>query len=302
MPDISQSRTWQNRISLGIWMLLLGQLLHVTGGVFEKMLLGIYPVGQMTFIRSLFRLIPLCIVLIKQKEIKAILKVEQPYCLLFRLVAYASYNYCMLYALSVTSLTTSCCLQYVTPFITLVLSAWILKEKIGKHKWIAISISSIGVLLAIRPLNGFEPVFLLILFGSLIGSFNKILIRRLVATEHSLTISITGNLALALVLVPAVLINWHPVSWHDLGFFIIAGSLTAAGQYATVQALRFAQASTLAPLDYTSLVWATLFDFLFWEAIPSNYLILGALIIIGSNLYLLKSAGNWRTKKIVDRL
>lgn len=243
----------------------------------------------MTFIRTLLRLLPLCIVLLKQKEIKAILSIKQPFCHLLRLAAYVFYNCIMLYALSVTSLTKCCAMQYVTSFFTIILSAWILKEKIGIHKWLAIGAASLGVLIATRPFGTFEIVFLVILLGSLVGSLNKILIRRLVATEHSLSITLYGNIALALVLIPAILNNWNPVSWHDLGWFAIGSFLTATGQYATVQSLRFAQASTLAPFDYTSFIWAGFFDFFIWGVIPTPYLILGAMIIICSNLWLLKS-------------
>lgn len=288
MTEISSSRTWQDRATLGIYVMIMGQFLHVTGGIFEKMLLGVYPVPQMTFIRSLLRLVFLAAMLMKQKEIKAVLSIQQPLCSLLRILTYVAYNYCMLYALSLASLTASCSLLYATPFFTLILSAWILKEKISKHKWIALSIATIGVGIAIRSNSGFEWVFLVILIGALIGSLNRILIRKLVATEHSLTIAISGNAALALVLVPFIF-NWHPVSWSDLGLFAIAGFLTAMGQYATVQALRFAQASTLAPFDYTSIVWASLFDFFIWEVTPSTHFVLGVILIVGSNLYLIKS-------------
>lgn len=289
MTEISLSRTWQDRVTLGIFVMILGQFFHVTGGIFEKMLLGVYPLPQMTFIRSLFRLVFLAALLIKQKEIKAVFSIQQPLVNLLRIVTYVAYNYCMLYALSLASLTASCSLLYATPFFTLILSAWILKEKIGKYKWIAFSVASIGVGIAMRSNSGFEWVFLVILFGALIGSLNRILIRKLVATEHSLTIAITGNAALALVLVPFIFMNWHSVSWYDLGFFATASFLTAMGQYATVQALRFAQASTLAPFDYTSIIWASLFDFLIWDVIPSSHFVLGIIIIIGSNLFLIKS-------------
>jgi drug/metabolite transporter (DMT)-like permease len=289
MTEISSSRTWQDRAALGIYVFVMGQFLHVTGGIFEKMLLGVYPVPQMTFIRSLLRLVLLAAMLLRQKEIKAVLSIQQPLYSFFRILTYIAYNYCMLYALSLASLTASCSLLYATPFFTLLLSALVLKEKIGKHKWIALTIASIGVSIAIRQNSGFEWVFIVILFGALIGSLNKILIRKLVATEHSLTIAISGNAALALVLVPFILMNWQVVSWYDLGLFTIAGFLTAIGQYATVQALRFAQASTLAPFDYTSIIWASLFDFFIWDVTPSSHFVLGVIIIVVSNLYLMKS-------------
>lgn len=269
--------------------MVFGQLLHFTGGVFEKMLLSIYPLPQMTFIRSLLRLLPLCIVLLRHSDMKAILRIEQPIPHLLRLGAYVSYNYILLYAISVASLTKSCSIQYVTPFFTILLSSWILKEKIGKHKWLAIGAASIGVLIAMQPFSGFETIFLVILIGSAIGSLNKILIRKLVATEHSLTLTLYGNLALVLVLIPPILFHWQPVSWPDLGLFAISSLLTATGQYATIQSLRFAEASALAPFDYTSILWATGFDFLIWDVVPTGYLTVGTIIIIASNLWLLKS-------------
>src|SRR5579872_1977514 len=160
------SRTWQDRVIWGIWIMVAGQLLHVTGGVFEKKLLGIYPLAQMTFIRTLLRLLPLCIILLKQKEIKAILSVEQPFCHLLRLASYVFYNCIMLYALSVTSLSRSCSMQFVTPFFTIILSSWILKEKIGLHKSLAIGAAALGVFIAVRPFGTFEMIFLVILFAS----------------------------------------------------------------------------------------------------------------------------------------
>jgi drug/metabolite transporter (DMT)-like permease len=269
--------------------MIMGQLLHVTGGIFEKMLLGVYPLSQMTFIRSAFRLVPLCFVLFRQKEVRSIFTVEQPMCHALRLLAYIAYNLAMLYALSATSLTKSCALQYVTPFFTLVLSRSILKETIDRQKWLAIGTASVGTIIAMRPLAQLDPIFFVILFGSFVGSLNRILIRRLVATEHSLTITLYGNLALALVLLPTLFVNFHPISLYDLGLFFLASCLTAIGQYATVHSLRFAQSSSLAPFDYTSLIWAVLFDFLIWNVTPAVSLIIGVCVIICSNLWLLKS-------------
>jgi len=290
--NIAFSRTWHDKAPLGIWLMIISVLVHVTGTVFEKKLLGIYPVLQMAFVRALLRLPPIFSALIKQGDLKAVLAVRQPLCHLLRLTAYVSYNCCMLYALSKASLVTIGSLQYVTPFFTIGFSVWILKEQITKHKWIAIAISFIGVLLTIQPGGEFTAISLLIIFASLIGSLNKILIRKLVSTEHSLTITLFGNAAMVVALLPFAIIYWIPLSWFDLSCFALAGILTASAQYLSVQALRFAEASTLAPLDCTSVIWGALFDCFIWAVIPNGYMILGTSIIIAGNLYLLKTARN----------
>jgi drug/metabolite transporter (DMT)-like permease len=243
----------------------------------------------MAFIRALFRLIPLFILLLRTKEIKAVLSMQQPMAHLWRILAYISFTYCLLYALSKSSLTTTITLQYITPFFVLLLSAWILKEKISKQKWIAVGVATIGILIALRPTVNFEMISLLIIAASLFGSLNKVLIRQLTATESSISITIYGNLAMVLFSIPIVVMEWQPLVWKDLFYFLIAGIFTATAQYTSVQALRFAQASSLAPLDGTSLIWCALFDYCIWQKLPHICLLIGVGIIIASNVYLLGS-------------
>lgn len=291
MTNTFFTRTLYDCVRWGVWLMIANQLLQLTGAIFEKKLLGLYPFFQMTFIRSSVRVVIFFIFILKQGNIKETLAMKQPLCHLIRLTTYVTYNFAILYGLSLVTLTTSCALQYTTPLFTILLSSWILKEKIGKHKWIAVTLSSIAVLIAMQPhLKDFQVVSLIILFATLVGSLNKVLIRRLVSTEHTLSITLFGNAAMVLIFFPAVFMDWHPVSWNDFGYFTIAGVLTAAAQFTAVQALRFAKASTLAPLDYTSIVWAALFDFFVWGAVPTFYLILGTSIIIASNLYLLRAS------------
>ena len=289
MKSISPSRTWDDRPHWGISLMLASILFHVSGNIFEKILLGIYPLFQMTFIRALFRLIPLFIFLLRNKDIKAVLSMQQPMAHLWRILSYVGFTYCLLYAMSKSSLTSTITLQYVTPYFILLLSAVILKEKISKQKWIAIGVATIGILIAIRPTVNFEMITLLIIVASLFGGLNKVLIRQLTATEPSISITIYGNLAIVLCFMPFIVTDWQPLVWKDLIYFLIAGILTATAQYTSVQALRFAQASSLASLDGTSLIWCALFDYCIWQKLPHIYLLIGVGIIIASNVYLLGS-------------
>jgi drug/metabolite transporter (DMT)-like permease len=95
-----------------------------------------------------------------------------------------------------------------------------------------------------------------------------------------------------IVTFPFLFFTWQPMPWHDWMFFSIVGGLTAAGQYAIAQALRFAQGSTLAPIDYSSFFWVVALDFLWWQKTPDAFTLCGAAIIVGSNLYIL-----YRTRK-----
>jgi drug/metabolite transporter (DMT)-like permease len=193
-----------------------------------------------------------------------------------------------MYAFSVASLTTIYTLSYTSSLFMIVLSALILKEKIAKEKWIAVAIGMVGVIIAMRPgTSVFEMAAIVVLFGTFLGSLNKILMRRLAATEHSLAIAVYPNVAMILVTFPFLIATWQPMTWHDLGFFAIVGVITAAGQYAIAHSLRFAQGSTLASMDYSTFFWVVMLDFFWWDRVPDKATLIGAAVIVGSNLYIL---------------
>ncbi len=300
MDSIAQARTWQDRPQWGVWLMLVSVCIHTTGALFEKMLLDVYDVPQIIFMRAFLRLIPLAFTLIRYKDLKAIFATQHPWWHCLRVLAYIAYTYCILYVISKTTMSIASALQYLTPLFTIALSAWCLKERMNKHKWIAMGITVIGMCVAFRPSGQVDILAIVALIAVLAGSFNKILIRKLTATEHSLAITVFGNLAMALLSLPSTLVHWHSISWHDLGCFAIASLLAVTAQFLSVQALRFAQASTLAMLDGTSIIWATLYDFWIWKVLPNVYALLGSALMVGSNLYLLKSTAALRRKNAAE--
>jgi drug/metabolite transporter (DMT)-like permease len=245
-------------------------------------------VPQTSFLRAFTRFIPLLATVWMQGGMRKVFATQHVGRHLVRLAVNLAYTYSFMYAFSVASLTTIYTLSYTSSFFMVLLSAWILKEQVGKEKWLAVGVGMVGVLIAMRPGSGiFETAALVVLLGTFLGSLNKILMRRLAATEHSLAIAIYPNVAMMLITAPFLITQWQPLSWHDTIFFAIVGIITAAGQYAIAHALRFAQGSTLAPMDYSTFFWVVMLDFFWWNTTPDFYVVLGAAIIIFSNLYIL---------------
>ena len=295
----SNSRTLQNKAVLGVILMLGGLALYALSDAFLKQLMGTYSVPQTSFLRAFTRIVPLLIAVLMQGGFKKVFATAHPTRHFARLGVNLAYTYSFMYAFSVASLTTIYTLSYTSSLFMIVLSALILKEKITKEKWVAVAIGMIGVLIAIRPgSNVFEVAGLVVLFGTFLGSLNKILIRRLAATEHSLAIAIYPNVTMILVTFPFLINTWTPLSWHDWGFFAIVGTITAAGQYAIAQSLRFTQGSTLAPIDYSTFLWVVMLDFFWWEKTPDLYTVLGATVIVGSNLYILFRSRREQAQKI----
>ena len=158
-------------------------------------------------------------------------------------------------------------------------------------KWVAMGIGMVGVLIAMKPGSGvFEIAAIIILFATFLGSLNKILMRQLASTEHSLAIATYPNITMILITFPFLITTWQPLSWHDWGFFGIVGVITALGQYLIAHSLRFAQGSTLASMDYSTIFWVVALDYMWWDQIPQAHKLIGAAVIVGSNFYILYRA------------
>jgi drug/metabolite transporter (DMT)-like permease len=200
---------------------------------------------------------------------------------------------------SLTSLTVVYTISYTSSFFMVLLGTLLLKEKVTREKWIAVGIGMMGVLIALRPgLDVFEKGAILILIGTWLGSLNKVLMRKLAETEHTLAIAIYPNLLMLLVASPFLFTRWTSMPWQDVSLFGVVGLLTAAGQYSMAQALRFAKASTLAPIDYSSFLWVISLDILYWSELPSLFTIIGVIIIISSNLYIVHCTRKEEKEKI----
>ncbi len=289
----ASGRKLQNRAVLGVLLMILGLALYPLSDAFVKHLMGTYSVPQTTFLRAITRLIPLFIATFFQGGPRQVLSTTHPKRHLARLAVNLAYTYAFMYAFSLGSLTTVYTVSYTSSFFMIVLSALMLKESVSKERWIAVGIGMIGVIIAMRPgSNVFEVAAILVLCGTFLGALNKILMRKLAATEHSLAIAIYPNVMMILVSFPFLIKTWQSMPLVHWGLFAIVGVVTAGGQYCIAQALRFAQGSVLAPIDYSTFFWVVALDFFWWNKTPDAYTLVGAAVIVGSNFYIL-----YRTRK-----
>lgn len=284
----SHMRKLHNKAPFGILLMLLGLALYALSDAFVKQLMGSYSVPQTTFLRAFSRLVPLSLAIFWQGGFTHVFQTAHPKRHLFRLGVNLAYTYCFMFAVSRSCLTSIYTLAYTSSFFMIFLSATLLKEKVSKEKWFAVAIGMLGVLIALKPDSSvFEYAGLFVLLGTFLGSLNKILMRRLASTEHSLAIAIYPNITMILVTFPFLLFTWQPLSVQDWGTFGIVGVITAMGQYLLAHSLRYAGGSTLAPIDYSNLFWVMLLDFFWWGQMPKGHTLIGALIIISSNLFIL---------------
>lgn len=193
------------------------------------------------------------------------------------------------YALRHMPLSTAYSIFFVAPLLITALSVPFLGEHVGPRRWVAIGIGLLGVLVVLRPTG--EGVLSLagvaVLVAALGYAISAITVRVLARTDSTQAMMVW---LLALMAFGAGVMawpDWVPLRGADLWLIAGVGVAGALGQYAITEAFRLGEASLIAPLEYTALLWGVILDATLWGVLPDRVTWLGAAIIIASGLYLL---------------
>ena len=194
------------------------------------------------------------------------------------------------YALKRLPLSTAYSIFFVAPLLITALSVPILGEKVGPRRWSAIAVGLVGVLVVLRPTG--EGMLTWAGLAVLVAAFgyavSAITVRVLARTDPSQAITFWLMALMALGAGALALPGWVPLRAQDLWIVGGIGVAGAIGQYAITEAFRLAEASRVAPLEYSALVWGLLLDLTLWGVLPDAVTWIGAAIIIASGLYLIR--------------
>ncbi len=189
-------------------------------------------------------------------------------------------------------LATAVTMLFLSPIILVALSAPLLSERVGAHRWVAVLGGFAGVLIIMRPGgSAFEWALLLPLAGAFINALRDLLTRRLSRTETSLSILFWSNMVLMAGSALTAPFGWVSVSAAGTVWFIAAGAFNIGAHFFIIEALRVGEASVAAPIRYTALLWAALFGYLIWGELPGIWLWAGAAVIVASSLYMIRMEG-----------
>lgn len=190
-------------------------------------------------------------------------------------------------AISYTALADAIAVTFIAPLIVTVLSAVLLAEKVGLHRWSAIIAGFLGTLVVIRPgFESFHPALLLVLFAATLFAGRQIISRLLSGSDNAYTTVAYTALASSLVLsVPAFYVWVTPQTSQQILLLTIMALLAGLAEFMVIKALQIAHAGLVAPVQYTILIWGTLYGFLVFADLPDIFTFAGAAIIIASGLY-----------------
>ena len=275
-----------DRVSKAIAWLMLGVLGGLMLDLFAKELLQTYSLQQFIFLRSFIAILLLLAVAPKFGGL-ASLNTSRRAWHLFRTVLAIGAMFGFFYGLSKMPLVNAFTLGYTAPLMMTALSAIFLREPVGGRRWAAVIFGFIGVLVMLRPGSG---EFSLAVFAVLLAAFcyacQAITARKLSATESTLALSfyvVIGPMLISLVLLDSD--SWLPPDLIGWALLVGAGISSVLAWIGFVNGYRAASPALLAPLEYTALIGGAIAGYLFWDEVPDIWVVIGALIIVASGLF-----------------
>lgn len=218
-----------------------------------------------------------------------ILRTPHPMLQMLRGVIALSSAACFIMSLRFVGLADATAVTFTAPFIVTVFGALLLKEPVGPRRWAAVITGFIGVLVVIRPGMGvFHPAIGFAFIAALFFAARQLLSRYLSGADSiATTVSYTSLTSFLLCSVPLVFIWQTPPSLGVWAMCLIIAATAGLGEFLIIRGLDVGQAVVMAPVQYTMIIWSTLYGFLVFADLPDLWTFVGCGIIIASGLYTL---------------
>ena len=294
----------QGKTPIGALWALLASLIFSVNDMLIKFLSDGYALHQVVFTRSLTGVLLLLIVIIPLTGGFGQLRTNRIGLHLLRALFVVAANLFFYMALADLPLATVVSIFFIAPFLITIFSVIFLGETVGKWRWIAVVVGLAGVMLIVRPgTDAFTYTAILPAVAALCYASFHVLTRKIGVTENLMTLTfyvpvvflvVTTVIGLSLghggfardghrsfeFLVRA----WHWPSWEDLSVMVFIGVGVTVGGAAISQAYRVAEAALVAPFEYTSLIYATLFGYLIFSEWPDALEWAGMSLVLASSL------------------
>ena len=186
-------------------------------------------------------------------------------------------------------LATVVSISFAAPIFTTIFSIFMLNEKVGFYRWLAVLIGFVGIIVITEP--GYQSLNIYYVYPIIfcLGlSYVAILIRKLSTTEPVWLISLNFSAAITLVSLFTIPFGWIMPQMNDLLLLCMLGLLGGAANLWLSQSFKLSEVSLVSPLKYLALVFGIFFGYLIWDEIPTIKTLLGALLVVTSSLIILR--------------
>ncbi len=277
---------------------VISVLLFVIMASFIKAASSEVPPGETVFFRSLFALPVIVGWLAVRGQLPNGLKTRNPLGHLWRGLIGTMAMGMSFAGLAILPLYEVKAIQYAMPLFVVILAALILGETVRKVRLTAVGMGMVGVLIILWPrLSAFtggdeiEPYLamgaLIVLAGSFCAALAQVFVRKLVETEDTAAIVFYFSITATLLSLATMPFGWIVPPLKSLGYLIGAGVVGGAGQILLTSSYRYADASIIAPFEYSSMLFAIAIGLFIFDEVPTSMMLFGAAIVIAAGVLII---------------
>ena len=261
-------------------------------GALVKLVSGRYALGEIIFYRGFFATLVL-LALAPGQGGWQVLCTSRPLGHALRSLAGLTAMTCTFATLALLPLAEATALGFTAPLLTAALAAPLLGERVTRRRWLALLLGLAGVLVIARPGTAtFSWGALLGIVGAAFVALSMLSIRRLGGTERGLTVALYFQLACTLAGAVSLVFVGHLPAAGDLAALVGIGLLGGFAQVLMTRAYMSGPASWIAPFEYSAILWSALLGFLLWGELPGPAVILGAALVVGAGLMVMREANS----------
>ena len=247
-----------------------------------------YPVGQVLFFRGFCGIIPI-LFLIPRNRFLDFYKTTRPILHFKRCLSGLIALVAIFIALRNLPLATVVSITFAAPIFTTIFSIFLLKEKVGLYRWLAVLVGFVGIIVITEP--GFSSLNFYYIYPIIfcLGlSYVAIAIRKLSTTEPVWLISFFFSFSIAILGLLSLFQGWVMPNFLDLFLLSMVGILGGLANLWLSQSYKYSEVSLVTPLKYLALVFAIIFGYFIWSEVPTIKTLMGALLVILSSFIIFR--------------
>ena len=247
-----------------------------------------YPVGQVLFFRGFCGIIPI-LFLIPKERFFDFYKTERPALHMKRCLAGLIAIVSIFVALRNLPLATVVSISFASPIFTTIFSIFLLKEKVGFYRWLAVFVGFVGIIIITEPgFSSFNIYYIYPIIFCLGLSYVAIAIRKLSSTEPVWLISFFFSFSILIFSFFSLYQQWIMPPFIDLILLSSIGILGGIANLWLSQSYKYSEVSLVSPLKYLALVFAIIFGYFIWDEIPTIKTLMGAILVILSSFIIFR--------------
>ncbi|MBB4287535.1 DMT family transporter [Roseospira goensis] len=293
-PSVAAPPFWSalpGNVRGGLLMLGSAAAFSVMAALIKRLALDL-PTLELVFFRSAFQaaaLLPLALLAARRGGPQTLLT-RRPGLHGLRLLLGAVAVAAGFYAIAALPLATALSISFTRALFLTLLAVLVLREWVGPHRWAAVAVGFLGVVVILRPWHdngGVDPALLAGLASAAAIAGMSICVRLLSRTEGNLVMMLYPALFTTAVFAIPTVATWQPPTALHWGLIVAMSACGGLGQFLLINAYRQAEPSAVAPMNYTQLLWAAAIGYVVFGEFPDAATWLGAGMILGAALYTL---------------